>query len=94
MKSVSTPRVASPVPSSAAKAAAGTEAILAARLIDRPLRPGFVKGLRNEVQVVETVLTIDPDDAYDVSGDQRRLYVHPASLACRSPARSVALAWP
>ncbi len=33
---------------------AGTEAILAARLIDRPLRPGFVKGLRNEVQVVET----------------------------------------
>ena len=44
----------------------GTEAILAARLIDRPLRPGFVKGLRNEVQVVETVLTIDPDDAYDV----------------------------
>ena len=45
---------------------AGTEAILAARLIDRPLRPGFVKGLRNEVQVVETILTIDPDDAYDV----------------------------
>ena len=45
---------------------AGTEAILAARLIDRPLRPGFVKGLRNEFQVVETVLTIDPDDAYDV----------------------------
>ena len=44
----------------------GTEAILAARLIDRPLRPGFVKGLRNEVQVVETVLTIDPDDTYDV----------------------------
>lgn len=45
---------------------AGTEAILAARLIDRPLRPGFVKGLRNEVQVVETVLTVHPDDVYDV----------------------------
>lgn len=45
---------------------AGTEAILAARLIDRPLRPGFVKGLRNEVQVVETILTVHPDDAYDV----------------------------
>ncbi len=44
----------------------GTEAILACRLIDRPLRPGFVKGLRNEVQVVETVLSINPDDAYDV----------------------------
>lgn len=45
---------------------AGTDAILAARLIDRPLRPAFVKGLRNEVQVVATVLAIHPDDAYDV----------------------------
>ncbi len=44
----------------------GTEAILACRLIDRPLRPAFVKGLRNEVQVVGTVLAIHPDDAYDV----------------------------
>jgi len=43
-----------------------TEAILACRLIDRPLRPLFVKGLRNEVQVVETVLSVHPDDAYDV----------------------------
>ena len=42
-----------------------TEAILACRLIDRPLRPLFVKGLRNEVQVVVTVLSIHPDDAYD-----------------------------
>ena len=43
-----------------------TEAILACRLIDRPLRPLFVKGLRNEVQVVVTVLSVHPDDAYDV----------------------------
>lgn len=43
-----------------------TDAILAARLIDRPLRPAFVKGLRNEVQVVATVMAIHPDDAYDV----------------------------
>ena len=43
-----------------------TEAILACRLVDRPLRPLFVKGLRNEVQVVITVLTIHPDDSYDV----------------------------
>ena len=35
-----------------------TEAILACRLIDRPLRPLFVKGLRNEVQVVVTVMAI------------------------------------
>ncbi|MHA7280957.1 polyribonucleotide nucleotidyltransferase [Arthrobacter sp. MDT2-2] len=43
-----------------------TEAILACRLMDRPLRPAFVKGLRNEVQVVVTVLAINPDVRYDV----------------------------
>ena len=43
-----------------------TEAILACRLVDRPLRPLFVKGLRNEVQVVITVLSLHPEDAYDV----------------------------
>jgi polyribonucleotide nucleotidyltransferase len=43
-----------------------TEAILACRLIDRPLRPTFAKGLRNEVQVVVTVLALHPDDGYDV----------------------------
>lgn len=42
-----------------------TEAILAARLIDRPLRPAFTKGIRNEVQVVVTVLTIEPDEIYN-----------------------------
>ena len=41
-------------------------AILAARLIDRPLRPCFVKGLRNEVQVVVTVMSLNPNVAYDV----------------------------
>ncbi len=45
-----------------------TDAILAARLTDRPLRPAFVKGLRNEVQVVLTVMAVNPDDAYDVVG--------------------------
>ncbi|AHI03277.1 polynucleotide phosphorylase [Corynebacterium falsenii DSM 44353] len=44
----------------------GTDAILAARLIDRPLRPTFVKGLRNEVQVIVTVMSADPQDMYDV----------------------------
>ncbi|MGD7001041.1 polyribonucleotide nucleotidyltransferase [Corynebacterium halotolerans] len=43
-----------------------TDAILAARLIDRPMRPTFVKGLRNEVQIVVTVLSQDPEDFYDV----------------------------
>ncbi|WP_152362439.1 polyribonucleotide nucleotidyltransferase [Microlunatus speluncae] len=41
-------------------------AILTCRLIDRPLRPCFVKGLRNEVQVVITVMALNPDKAYDV----------------------------
>ena len=43
-----------------------SEAILACRLIDRPLRPTFVKGLRNEVQVVITVLSQAPQEYYDV----------------------------
>ena len=43
-----------------------TDAILTCRLIDRPLRPAFVKGLRNEVQVVITVLSLNPEHQYDV----------------------------
>jgi len=42
------------------------DAILTCRLTDRPLRPSFVKGLRNEVQVVETILSLDPQHPYDV----------------------------
>ena len=42
------------------------DAILTCRLIDRPLRPSFVKGLRNEIQIVVTVLSLNPDDLYDV----------------------------
>ncbi|MEH0111194.1 polyribonucleotide nucleotidyltransferase [Tersicoccus sp. MR15.9] len=42
-----------------------TDAILACRLIDRPLRPAFTKGLRNEVQVVITVMSVNPDELYD-----------------------------
>jgi polyribonucleotide nucleotidyltransferase len=42
-----------------------TDAILTCRLIDRPLRPSFVAGLRNEIQVVVTVLSLNPQDVYD-----------------------------
>lgn len=52
-----------------------TDAILACRIIDRPLRPLFKKGMRNEVQIVATVLTVAPDDAYDV------LAINAASLS-------------
>src|SRR5882757_279491 len=43
-----------------------TDAILTCRLIDRPLRPTFGDGLRNEIQVVVTVLSLHPQDPYDV----------------------------
>ena len=52
-----------------------TEAILVCRLIDRPLRPTFVEGLRNEVQIVITVLAIAPDELYDA------LAINAASLS-------------
>ena len=42
------------------------DAILTCRLIDRPLRPSFTKGLRNEIQVVVTVMALNPDHLYDV----------------------------
>jgi polyribonucleotide nucleotidyltransferase len=42
------------------------DAILTCRLIDRPLRPSFVKGLRNEIQIVETILALNPEHLYDV----------------------------
>lgn len=53
----------------------GEDAILACRLIDRPLRPTFKKGLRNEVQVVITVMALNPDTPYDV------LAINAASLS-------------
>ena len=37
------------------------QAVLAARLIDRPIRPLFSEGFRNEVQVINTVLSVDQD---------------------------------
>jgi polyribonucleotide nucleotidyltransferase len=52
-----------------------TEAILVCRLIDRPLRPSFVDGLRNEVQIVITVLSIAPGEFYDA------LAINAASLS-------------
>lgn len=42
------------------------DAILTCRLIDRPLRPSFKKGLRNEIQVVATIMALNPDHLYDV----------------------------
>ena len=40
-----------------------TDATLTARLIDRPIRPMFAEGFRNEVQVINTVLSYDEDSS-------------------------------
>jgi polyribonucleotide nucleotidyltransferase len=42
------------------------DAILTCRLIDRPLRPSFTHGLRNEIQIVETIMALHPEHLYDV----------------------------
>ncbi len=41
-------------------------AILAGRLIDRPIRPLFPKGYRNEVQLITTILSVDPEVKPDI----------------------------
>ena len=47
---------------------AGEHATLAARLIDRPIRPLFADGFRNEVQLVSTVMSVDPDNTPEMTG--------------------------
>ena len=76
------------------EARAGEQAILACRLIDRPLRPSFPKGFRNDVHVVVTVFGADQSNPYDVAA------LNAASLAlCLSPVPfegpigAVRLAW-
>jgi len=46
----------------------GQEAILSARLIDRPIRPLFPKGLHNDIQVIVTVLSVDMENPPEVLG--------------------------
>lgn len=45
----------------------GNSAILCARLIDRPIRPLFPKGFRNDVQVIATVLSVEQDNPPDIA---------------------------
>ena len=47
---------------------ASEKAILASRLVDRPLRPLFPKDMRNDVAVVMTIMSVDPDCAPDITG--------------------------
>ncbi len=46
----------------------GEKAILSARLIDRPIRPLFPEGYRNEVQVIATILSVDQENPPDILG--------------------------
>ncbi len=46
----------------------GTEAVLSARLVDRPMRPQFPKGLHNDLQIVITVMSTDQENPPDVLG--------------------------
>ena len=45
-----------------------SDAVLCARLIDRPIRPLFPEGFRNDVQIVATVLSVEPDNAPELVG--------------------------
>jgi polyribonucleotide nucleotidyltransferase len=57
---------------------ASTMAVLISRLTDRPLRPLFDKNIRNEVQIIATVLSVDQVNLYDVSvvnGASMALYI-------------------
>ena len=73
---------------------ASDQAILTARLIDRPLRPSFPKGFRNEVHVVGTVIGADLENPHDV------LAINAASAALMvsgipfdGPIGAVRIAW-
>src|SRR6266540_7241352 len=67
-------------------------AILTARLIDRPLRPTFKDGYRDEVHVVVTVLSADLANPYDVPGiNAAGLAVSLAGLPFEGPIAAVRL---
>ena len=68
------------------------KAILTSRLIDRPIRPLFPKGYRNDVQVVATVLSVDPEvnpDTIAMIGSSIALSI--SSIPFNGPTGSVAV---
>src|SRR5437870_3949791 len=69
-------------------------AILTARLIDRPLRPSFKEGYRDEVHVVVTVLSVDQANPYDIPGiNGASLAVMAAGLPFEGPVGAVRLGY-
>ncbi|PKB56585.1 MAG: polyribonucleotide nucleotidyltransferase, partial [SAR202 cluster bacterium Casp-Chloro-G1] len=71
----------------------GTDATLAARMTDRPIRPLFPKGFKREVQVVCTLLTSDREQPADVLGTiGASVVVNMSSLPFEGPVSSVRVA--
>ena len=56
---------------------------LTSRLIDRPLRPLFPEGFYNEVQVVCTVISLNPDIDPDIPAGRQRLAIETTGVASR-----------
>src|SRR2546421_3682056 len=70
------------------------QAILTCRLIDRPLRPSFATGFRNETQVVGTILGADQENPHDVpaiNGASAALML--SGIPFEGPIGAVRLAW-
>ncbi|HMC43079.1 MAG TPA: polyribonucleotide nucleotidyltransferase [Acidimicrobiales bacterium] len=70
------------------------QAILTCRLIDRPLRPSFADGFRNETQVVGTILGADQENPHDVpaiNGASAALML--SGIPFEGPIGAVRLAW-
>jgi len=70
------------------------QAVLTCRLIDRPLRPSFPKGFRNEIQVVGTIFSARPGEPVRRPGHQCRSAALMISRASPSRDRSAPCAWP
>ncbi|MDQ1404143.1 MAG: polyribonucleotide nucleotidyltransferase [Actinomycetota bacterium] len=70
------------------------QAILTCRLIDRPLRPSFAEGYRNETQVVGTVMGADQENPHDVlaiNGASAALMI--SGIPFEGPIGAVRIAW-
>ena len=66
------------------------KAILACRLIDRPLRPSFAEGFRCETQIIATVLSVDNENEYDIlSLNAASLGLQLAGVPLESPVGAV-----
>ncbi|MCB0990432.1 MAG: polyribonucleotide nucleotidyltransferase, partial [Acidimicrobiales bacterium] len=73
---------------------ASEDAILACRLIDRPLRPNFKEGYRHDTHIVGTILGVDSQNPYDVialNGASAALWV--SDIPFESPVAAVRIAW-